>query len=181
MITGGSGGVGGFAVQIAAYFKIETIIATCSAANSTYVTGLGATHVIDYRKEDVVSRVLDITDQQGVAVGLDTVGPDNDILVANSLAFEGQMVELVDTIRPIEYQDAFMKGLSFHQLSLGAGHRAGPSAKAALTHAGRKFSELLEQGEISVPELKIVDLDQVGDALQAILKQRTVGKIVMKM
>lgn len=180
-IAGGSGGVGGFAIQIAAYFNVEKIIATCSAENSMYVTSLGATHVIDYRKEDVVSRVLDITHQEGVAVGLDTVGPDNDILVANSLAFEGQMVELVDTIRPLEYQDAFMKGLSFHQLSLGAGHRSGTSAKAALTLAGTKFSELLEQGVIDVPKLKTVDLNQVGDSLQGMLKQRTVGKIVMKM
>jgi NADPH:quinone reductase-like Zn-dependent oxidoreductase len=137
LITGGSGGVGGFATQIASYFNLEKIIVTCSAANHKYVKELGATHVIDYKAEDVVARVLDITEQQGVSIGLDTVGPDNDILVANSLKFEGQMVELVDTVRPLKYQDAFMKGLSFHQLSLGAGHRHGISAKAALTSMAR--------------------------------------------
>ena len=181
LITGGSGGVGGFATQIASYFDLEKIIVTCSAANHKYVRELGATHVIDYKAEDVVARVLDLTEQQGVSIGLDTVGPNNDILVANSLKFEGQMVELVDTVRPLKYQDAFMKGLSFHQLSLGAGHRHGISAKAALTSAGHAFSSLVEQGKIKVPVLKTIALDQVGEALNDMLKQRTVGKIVMRL
>ena len=160
--------------------NIQTIIVTCSAANHKYVTDLGATHVIDYKSEDVVARVLDITDQKGVSVGLDTVGPDNDIFVANSLKFEGQMVELVDTVRPIEYQDAFMKGLGFHQLSLGAGHRHGISSKTTLVSAGQSFSSLVEQGKVKVPALKTVSLVEVGKALESMLKQRTVGKIVMK-
>ena len=78
-----------------------------------------ALHVIDYRQEDVVARTWAITKQQGVAIGLDTVGGDNGIDVANALCFEGQMVELVQTARTNAYEGAFMKGLSFHQLSLG--------------------------------------------------------------
>ena len=144
------------------------------------MTELGATDVIDYKREDVVARVLDITDQQGVAIGLDTVGPDNDLIVANSLGFEGQMVELVDTVRPVRYRDAFMRGLSFHQLSLGAGHRNGTLAKATLTSAGEAFSSLLEQGKVQVAALEVVTLEQAGEKLADMLKQRTVGKIVVK-
>ena len=179
LITGGSGGVGGFAVQIAAHFEIETIIATCSKANHDYVRSLGATHLIDYKNEEVVSRVMAITRQEGVALGLDTVGGDNDILAANSLRFEGQMVELVDTVRPRDYQDAFMKGLSFHQLSLGAGHRYGPSSVATLVNAGTAFSPLVEQGIVNIPALETVSLEQAGDRLREMLQQRTVGKIVL--
>jgi NADPH:quinone reductase-like Zn-dependent oxidoreductase len=180
LITGGSGGVGGFAVQIASYFNLAKIITTCSAANHNYVRDLGATHAIDYKSEDVVAQVLHITTQQGVDIGLDAVGPDNDILVANALKFEGQMVELVDTVRPHTYPDAFMKGLSFHQLSLGAGHRHGISAKAALTSAGKAFSSLVEHGKIKVSALKAISLEQAGETLNEMLKQRTVGKIVVR-
>lgn len=180
LITGGSGGVGSFALQIASHFKVETIITTCSSANHQYVTELGATHAIDYRNEDVVSRALEITNQQGVSIGLDTIGEDNDILVANSLRFEGQMVTIATTTRPLEYQDAFGKGLSFHQLSLGAGHRYGASTKADLTKAGRSLSALIEQGKITLPTLKTVSLEETGEALNNILKQRTVGKVVLK-
>ena len=181
LITGGSGGVGGFAIQVASYFDLEKIIVTCSTVNQKYVTDLGATHVIDYKIEDVVTRVLEITDQKGVDIGLDTVGPDNDILVANALKFEGQMLELVDIVRPDKYQEAFLRGLSFHQLSLGAAHMHGIASKAALTSAGQSFSSLIEKEEIKVPVLKTVSLDQVGESLNDMLKQRTVGKIVLKL
>ncbi len=180
LVAGGSGGVGGFAVQLAAYFGLETIIATCSRANQQYVKGLGATHVIDYENEDVVSRVLEITHQKGVSVGLDTVGPGNDRIVANALKFEGQMVELVDLVRPAEYNDAFMKGLSFHQLSLGAGHRNGAEAKAQMVASGAALSDLLERGELGVPVLQTLSMDELSSVLSEMLNQRTVGKLVVK-
>ena len=179
LITGGSGGVGGFAIQIAKTLGLQTIIATCSAQNSEYVSKLGATHVIDYRSEDVLQRVMQITEQQGVTLGLDTVGADNDITVANALAFEGQMVELVDTVRPSEYKDAFQRGLSFHQFSLGSGHRNGKSAQAALVAAGRAFSALVEQEIIKVQISRTIALDEVGEALTEILTQHSVGKTVL--
>ncbi len=181
LITGGSGGVGGFAIQIARQFGVKTIIATCSSRNRDYVRELGATHTLDYTNGDVVQRVRQITGQLGVAVGLDTVGRDNDIVVANSLAYEGEMVELVDLVRPESYRDAFLQGFSFHQLSLGSGHRSGPLGKAKLVAAGTRFSKLLEEGAISVRALRCVTLDEVGPALAEILKQRTVGKVVMKL
>ncbi len=180
LITGGSGGVGSFAIQIARYFGLKTIITTCSARNHEYVKELGATHAIDYRNEDVVSRVLEITNQQGVEIGLDTVGAENDVITANSLAYEGQMAEIAGVVRPSQYQDAYSKGLSFHQFSLGSSHRYGPSAKAKLTAAGREFSSLVEQGHIEAVALKSITLDEVSQALIEILEQRTVGKIVMK-
>jgi NADPH:quinone reductase-like Zn-dependent oxidoreductase len=150
LIAGGAGGVGGFAIQVARHVGLARIIVTASAVNHEYVRELGATDVIDYRTEDVVRRVLDMTDGEGVALGLDTVGLGNDQLVADALAFEGHMLELVGTVRPTSYRDAFMRGLSFHQLSLGSGHRSGGAA-------GRETA-----------------------ALSAMLERRTVGKIVMR-
>ena len=56
--------------------------------------------------------------------------------VSESLAFEGEMVELVDVVRPQEYRDVFSRALSFHQLALGAGHRAGAEAEKRIVQAG---------------------------------------------
>ena len=179
LIAGGAGGVGGFAIQIASHFNMEKVITTCSPTNFDYVMSLGATHAIDYKTDDVVARVLEITNQEGVSVGLDAVGPNNDIPVANSLGYEGQMVELVDTVRPLEYQDAFMKGLSFHQLSLGSGHRNGVAAMETLVSAGKSFCSLVEQEKIKAPPIKIISLEQLPNASEEMLKQRTVGKIVL--
>ena len=179
LITGGSGGVGSFAIQIAQYLGLKTIIATCSAKNREYVISLGATDVIDYHAENISERVLQITGRRGVTLGLDTVGADNDIAVANALAYEGRMVELVDTLRPAEYKDAFQKGLGFQQLSLGSGHRYGKPAQQAMVEAGTAFSALVEQGLIRVTNLTTISMPEVAPALDEMLAQRTVGKIVM--
>lgn len=180
LVLGGSGGVGSFALQLAKHFGLHTIITTCSISNKEYVSSLGADYVIDYKSEDVAKRVADITNEEGITTGLDTVGADNDIVLANTLAFEGRMVELVRTVRPEVYSQAFIRGLSFHQLSLGSGHRNGPAGKARMLDAGKRFSALLEQGIITIPRLEKISLEQVPDALQKMLEQHTVGKIVVE-
>jgi NADPH:quinone reductase-like Zn-dependent oxidoreductase len=49
LITGASGGVGAFAVQLAVAAGAR-VTGVCSAANRTYVSGLGAVNVLDYER-----------------------------------------------------------------------------------------------------------------------------------
>lgn len=69
LITGGAGGVAGFAIQLAKHIG-ATVITTASAANLDYVRGLGADRAIDYRAEDFSKTV------RGCDVAFDTVGGD---------------------------------------------------------------------------------------------------------
>lgn len=179
-IAGGSGGVGSFALQLAKHYKVQTIITTCSTKNHPFVRELGATHCIDYLSGNVGKQVFDITDGIGVDVALDCVGGDNDILCSDVLSYQGQMVELVRVIRPESYHNAFLRGLSFHQLSLGSGHVNHRKGRNAIVSAGNAFNLLLEQGEIVLPQLQVITLDEAGDALTQIRQQRTVGKVVVK-
>ncbi|WP_282066333.1 zinc-binding dehydrogenase [Vibrio rotiferianus] len=179
-IAGGSGGVGSFAIQLARFFGVEIIITTSSAANHEFVRSLGATHVIDYKQEDVREQIMAITEGSGVEVSLDCVGGDNDILCASVLGFEGEMVELVRTTRATEYPGAFLQGLTFHQLSLGSGHVNGARGLQSIVEAGTSFSALLEAGNIKVGNLKVIALEAAGEALLSIRQQRTVGKVVVK-
>lgn len=55
LITGASGGVGSFAVQIAKALGCS-VTGVCSAAKREMVLGLGADDVIDYTREDVTAR-----------------------------------------------------------------------------------------------------------------------------
>ncbi|MBK7720695.1 MAG: NAD(P)-dependent alcohol dehydrogenase [Austwickia sp.] len=52
LILGASGGVGSFAVQIAAHLG-ATVTGVCSQAKTEFVTGLGAQRAVDYRRVEV--------------------------------------------------------------------------------------------------------------------------------
>ena len=55
LVVGASGGVGGYAVQIARWLGAE-VTGVASAENAAYVRSLGATEIVDYRSEDVTRR-----------------------------------------------------------------------------------------------------------------------------
>jgi NADPH:quinone reductase-like Zn-dependent oxidoreductase len=52
LVNGAAGGVGSFAVQIAAALGAE-VTGVCSTSNVELVRSLGAAHVVDYTKEDI--------------------------------------------------------------------------------------------------------------------------------
>lgn len=179
LITGGSGGVGSYAIQIAKHFGIKTIIVTCSQANTEYVKQLGATHVIDYQTQDVVKEVMAITAHIGVDIALDCVGGDSELFCANALKFDGEMVELVETADLTRYNQAKARGVSVHQLSLGAGYNNGDLGCESILQAGKSFNKLLNQGIIQAPQIKTIPLSQAGNVLIEMRNKRTVGKVVV--
>lgn len=178
-IAGGAGGVGSFALQVAKYMGAFPIITTCSPENEAYVRALGATHVIDYHTGNVAEQVLAITERRGVSKGLDCVGSESDIDVANALSFEGEMVALAGLARPEKYKNSFGRGLGFHQFSLGSAHQAGAAGEALLRRVGQTFSKLVEDGTFTVPITRVVSMAEVGQSLVDMRNQGGRGKIVM--
>jgi NADPH:quinone reductase len=66
LITGGAGAVGHYAVQLAAWAGARVIATVSSEAKAERARQGGAEWVINYRNEDVASRVAAITDGLGV-------------------------------------------------------------------------------------------------------------------
>ncbi|MGV8969624.1 MAG: NAD(P)-dependent alcohol dehydrogenase [Microbacteriaceae bacterium] len=85
LITGASGGVGSFAVQLAAAAGAE-VTGVCSAANAELVKSLGAHHVVDYATENAAAPGL------GYDVVIDLVGKNSLSEWRAALAPKGTLV-----------------------------------------------------------------------------------------
>lgn len=179
LIMGASGGVGTFAIQIARLLGVRQIIACCSEKNHGYVQSLGATDVVDYHDANWPEKILTLTNGHGVDRALEAVGLEQDVNVSEVLAFEGEMLTLVSSLRTESYNNIFMRSLSFHQLSLGAGHRSGDAGRMAMLKAGQCFFDALNDSYLKVPNLQKVSLDEVGKVLENMRLRNTVGKFVM--
>lgn len=73
-IAGAGGGVGSAAVQIARHLDLTVIGSVSSPDKARFAREQGADHVIDYRREMILDRVLALTDGRGVDLVLDHVG-----------------------------------------------------------------------------------------------------------
>lgn len=73
-IQGAAGGVGSAAVQIARHLGMKVIGTISSPDKMAFARRQGADFTIDYKNENLLQRVLEITDGRGVDIVLDHVG-----------------------------------------------------------------------------------------------------------
>lgn len=73
-IAGAAGGVGSAAVQLTRHLGMTVIGSVSSPEKAAFASRQGADHIVSYRSEAVLQRVLDITGGHGVDLVLDHVG-----------------------------------------------------------------------------------------------------------
>lgn len=73
-ISGAAGGVGSAAVQIARHLDLTVIGSVSTAEKERFAREQGADHIVNYRTENPLNRVLALTDGRGVDLVLDHVG-----------------------------------------------------------------------------------------------------------
>ncbi len=66
LISGGAGAVAYYAIQFAKARGAVVITTVSSEEKAELARGVGADHVIDYRREDVAAAILDLTENAGV-------------------------------------------------------------------------------------------------------------------
>jgi NADPH:quinone reductase-like Zn-dependent oxidoreductase len=85
LVWGGSGSVGGTAVQLAAASGVE-VTATCSKRNFDYVKGLGATHVVDYNDPSAVNEIVKHLQGTQFAGAFDSISHEETYKVCGAVA-----------------------------------------------------------------------------------------------
>jgi NADPH:quinone reductase-like Zn-dependent oxidoreductase len=159
LIQGGSGGVGGFAVQIAK-IRGARVIATASTANQDLLKDLGADVAIDYTKtkfEDVA---------KDVDVVLDTVGIDT-LDRSYAITKKGGIIT------------SLLGGLRRSQLDK-YGIRGAPIAAKPNADELAKIGQLIDQKKIKVIVSKVLPLTEAPQADRQAETHHTRGKVVLK-
>lgn len=96
-----AGGVGLIACQWAKAMGVTMIGTVSSDDKAAMAKAHGCTYTINYKKENIVDRVKDITDGKGVPVVYDSVGNDTFITSLDCLAPQGMMVAFGTTSGPV--------------------------------------------------------------------------------
>ena len=173
MIHGGSGGLGGFAVQFARWAGAR-VAATCSTPNVEYLKALGVERVIDYRKENIAEAVaawapggldylMDAVGASTIPHGLDMVRPGGTFVSIPTLTDDGDI--------PAAALAGAAKGVNRVFSTMVD---VGCSAQLA------KIASLRVEGHITLPPLQEYALRDVALAHAAIQGGHTRGKIVLK-
>ncbi|MBX9698702.1 MAG: quinone oxidoreductase [Acetobacteraceae bacterium] len=101
LVQAAAGGVGRILCQWAAHLGATVIGTAGGPAKCAIARAAGCAHVIDYRAEDFVARVKQITGGRGVAVAYDSVGADTFDGSLECLAPRGHLVNFGQSSGPI--------------------------------------------------------------------------------
>ena len=159
LIQGGAGGVAGFAIQFARHLG-ATVVTTASAANRSYVRGLGADRVIDYRAQDFTREV------SGVDAVFETVGGD---VAQRSFA----------VLRPGGRAAFIASGGKAPASPRNDVTALRPNVARARRHMER-IAELFAAGAVSIPPIRTFPLAEAAAAHRVSEGRHLRGKLVLK-
>lgn len=174
-ISGGSGGVGSIAVQLAHYYGLY-VFASCSSRNVRYTEELGADCVLDYTKDDVVKEVLKQTGGYGVDYVLEAASASLAEKHSECLRFGGAICVLTGLLMPAT-DLAFRRQLSVHYVFIGMLHQD-PLARTQVKPLLEWVLQLYLLGAFDV-FVEEVPLKRASEALDVVSKCHTRGKIVL--
>lgn len=174
-----AGGVGLIACQWARALGVNLIGTAGSNEKTALAKQHGAAHVINYNTEDVVQRVLEITNGAGVPVVYDSVGKDMFTRSLDCLRPRGLMVSFGNSSGPVP-------PFALNELaSRGSLYITRPTLQSyAATRAQREsmaadLFQMVSSGQVSIEirqRLPLADAAQAHIALEA---RRTTGKTIL--
>ena len=170
LVTGASGGVGSFAVQIAKAFGAE-VTGVCSTRNVDLVRSLGADHVVDYRTTDFTLAekrydvILDNVEAQPLAAARRALTPTG-TLIPNS-GHGGRWLGPLGRI----VKARVLSGFTRQQLR--------PFASVEKRQDLLTLADLLTTGQVTPVIDRTYSLEEAADALRYVAAGHTRGKVLI--
>lgn len=180
LVLGAAGGVGLAAVELGKAMG-GTIIAAASTEDKLSVCKeKGADYGINYSKEDLRTRIKEITEDKGVDVVYDAVGGSIAESALRSVAWKGRYLVVGFTsgeIPSFPANLALLKGASIVGVFWGSFAEREPKQSV------QNFAELvawIKEGKIDQHIHKIYSLQQAPLALQDLIDRKVIGKAVVR-
>lgn len=180
LIHGGSSGIGTTAIQIAKALGVKVFATAGSAEKCAACEQLGALKAINYREQDFVAVIKQLTASQGVDVILDMVGGDYVQRNLSAAAIEGRIVNIAylqGSKVEMELMPIMLKRLTLTGSTLRA-----QSATVKQQIAAELFTKvwpLLNDKKIKPVIFATFPLSEVADAHRLMEGGRHIGKIVL--
>jgi NADPH2:quinone reductase len=175
LVQGGAGAVGHYAVQIA---KLQgaTVIATASAAKAAHARAAGADAVIDYKTEDVVALVRDLTRGRGVDRVIEVDLAANGAKVPELVRANGTVVAYGAVGAPVvPFGPAIIKNLTYRFFIV---YNQPPDVRE---HALAGLTTLLAQGRLTHTIGARFPLERIAAAHEAVEQARVTGNVIIEL
>jgi len=179
LIHAAAGGVGLIACQWAKALGATVIGTVSNAAKATLAAAHGCDHVIDYTREDFVSRVREITGGEGVAVVYDGVGKDTFAGSLDSLRTCGMLVSFGNASGPVAAFDPLLlaqKGSLFLTRPTLMHYTA---KRADLLELGGALIEAVASGKLRIEVNQSYPLAEVAQAHRDLEARRLTGSTIL--
>jgi NADPH2:quinone reductase len=180
LVQAGAGGVGHVAVQLAKLAGARVLATVSTDEKSRFVSALGA-ECINYRTENVLERVRELTGGSGVDVVFDTVGGATFTSSLELLDFYGTLVTCVERGWPnVDATTAMDRNLSVAWTWMPAPQIFGMTAgREAQTHILEEGAALIDEGRLQVKVGAAYPLDRAAEAHAALEAGHITGKVVL--
>ena len=179
LVTGASGGTGSAAIQLGLAAGARVIAVAGGKEKVEACRALGADVVIDHREEeDLVERVREVTNNEGVDVAYDPVGGEIFQKVRRCMAWNGRLLVIgfVAGIPEIATNHVLLKNYSVVGVHWGASLGRDPSS---FKQQMSSVVELSESGEVDPVLHPTYGFESANQALQDIADRKVVGKVVI--
>jgi NADPH:quinone reductase len=180
LVHAGAGGVGIAVTQLATAWGARVIATAGGPEKVAVCREQGAMAAIDYRADDFVRAVAEITHGHGADVVIDPVGGDVFARSLSCLAFEGRIVPAGAAAgRPVPVDPLALAAANVSVIGLSWGS-AYPYQRPAEVRAA--YAELFAMlGSQVRPVIdRVIGLEEVPAALADLEARRTIGKIIVQ-